>query len=345
MSVPSVPAERALAHVDALIEKCPGLTQTHFARLAGLAHNGLTVARRAGRITEETEERILAVSERHYLLSPPPQMPTTIVRDHVVVLLDQTGAYRNTVARAANVNYQTVYNVLGLKWPSVKWRIYASLMALTADDLIAEHYWVDRRPTTTRLRALQANQWSLSALGRSLDMNLSTLVHADPESPMHAPVERRIKAVYEAIGDTPGDSPRSATIARGLGFYPPIYYDEDMNLIEAPEDDEAQHEARTDLCILGQTIENRSVAQIAAALGVNERRVSRVRRLAGVGIERALDGGYEAVERREGAFAAIRAVVRLIHYRTTIDALDEPGLDYVALLCALYSTEDTAAAA
>lgn len=344
---PSVSAERALAHVDALIAQCPGLTQTHYARLAGLAHNGLVVARRAGRISVETEERILAVSARHVALSPPPQMPTSIASVHINALLAETGVTPNTIARAADVNYQTVYNVMNPKWPNVKWRIFAALMALTADDLRAETYWVDRAPTVTRIRALQANMWPLHTLGATHGMNLSGLANASLDSPMHAPTARRVQALYEAIGDEVGDSPRSATYARRLGYFPPIYYDEDMNLIEDVDDATRaeQERARTALCILGLTLEGRSVAQIVETLGCVDKDVSKARKTYGLAIGRTFDGGYEAVEARSGAVCAIRGAIKRVHYRSTLDALDEPGLDYVDLLASILDEEPDSVAA
>lgn len=335
MSVKTVPAGPAFEHVERMLGRFPGLTPTHFSRLAGLSHSGLPRARN-GMIYPETAERILAVHPRHLAMCPPPQMPTSIPREHVLGLMEETGVYRNTIARAAGVNYQTVYNVVTPKWPHVKWRIYAALMALTADDLIGAHYWLDRTPSVTRLRALQANGWSLSGLGRAHGMNLLSMVNGDRDSPTHAPVARRIEALYESIGDEPGGDLRAAQTALALGYFPPIHYDDDMNL--AAEDDEAslaQQEARRCLRIVGLTLDGRSVAEVVAAARCSERHVAPARRHAGIAIGRTLAGGYEAIEERPGAFSTLRAALARVHYRSTLDVLDEPGLDYVALWEAL----------
>lgn len=341
---PTISAERALAHVDRMIAECPGLTQTHFARLAGVANNLCVVARRAGRIEPETEERLLAVQARHVRLAPPPEMPAHLARAHIEWLIEQTGASRNCVARAAGINYQTLYNIMKPTKVIVKWRIHHAVMTCTPEDVVATDTWTERWPTVVRLRALQANQWGLAPLGEQWGMNLSGHANAPLDSPIEAAVARRIKAMYEFIGDEVGPSPRSAVYAARHGFKPPIYYDEDMNLIEVDEGDDAQWEARQTLCILGLTLENRSVASIVSTLGCAEKDVSRARRESGIRIGRTIDGGYEAIEARPGAAAAIRAAIRDVHYRSTIDALDAPDLDYVALLAGLVPEEDAVAA-
>lgn len=346
---PVVSAAPALGHIEHLVSMCPGATPTYICRLAGVSTSALPRARRSGNMEVETVERFLHVREEHMRLLPPPLVPVGPAREHIERLIAESGLPGNAVARAVGISAQTVGNILGRSKRTqhiVKYAVHAAILATTADHVRGVDYWTDRHASTVRLRALQANGWSLTMLGEAYGMNLTNLAVQPDESPIQTRVARRIERLYETIGDQPGTSARSATVARGLGYFPPIYYDEDMNPVEVTETfDEAQEEARTDLCILGLTVEHRSVASIAVTLGVQDRRVSRVRRAAGLRIERSFDGGYKAADDRPGAAAAIREVVRRIHYRSTIDMLDEPGLDYVALLASLTTSETSVTAA
>lgn len=341
---PVVPASRAFAHADALLAAHPGLTMNHLCRLAGVSHSSMSGARRTMRLDADTSERILAVAARHVALSPPPQVPVSFAREHVDFLLAETGLTPHAISRASGLNYQTIYNVLKPSKRYVMQETHAALLACTPDDIRGVNFWTDRWPTIVRLRALQANGWPMHYLGPRVGMNLSVCVNSRSDSPIERTVERRIKNLYDAIGDEPGPSASCVGYATRLGFKTPIHYDEDMNLIAEPEPaDDAQEKARTDLCILGLSIEHRLVPEIATALGCDHRRVSRVRRRHGLRVERAFDGAYECAETWPGAISAIRRAVRDVHHRSTIDALDAPGLDYVDLLASL-TVPDSAAA-
>jgi len=338
--VPTVPAAPALAHIDDLVAAFPGATPTHVARLAGLSSSVLPKARQSGRVAVETSERLQAVRIEHLRLMPPPLVPSRYAGTHVQGLMDETGLPASAVVRAlrGSVSHQTVYNVLGRgprRYEQIKFRLHSIIVATTADEVRGADAWCDRRATIVRLRALQANGWPLSVIGPAYGMNLTNLVKQPEDTPMWASLARRIEAMYLSIGDQPGPSVRSMKYARGLGFKPPIYYDEDMRLIEVEEETEherEQREARLDLCILGLTLDGRSVAQIAQVLGVTDKAISAARRRGGLAVTRNFAGDYIASEREPGAIAAIRAALRDVHYRSTLDVLDADGLDYAALL-------------
>ena len=332
---PVITAERAFAHADALIAKHPGLTLKHIARLGGFSDSIWARARRSNRIEPATEERILAVRSRHILLSPPPSVPASLPRQRIEWLMEKTGATPNVIARATGLTTQTIMNVLDPDRASAQWRIYALLVACTVEDVLDADLWTAARKTMVRARAMQANGWALDAYDTMHGTNLTGAANLDPDARLAKTREAEVLALYETIGDTWGGSERAAAYARRLGFRPPVYYVDDMRLIETSVEERRQEKARMDLCILGLTIENRQIDDIVETLGVGDKRVSRVRRRHGIVIERSWGGEYVAAESVEGAMRRIRQAVKRIHYRSTIDLLDEPGIDYVDLLASV----------
>jgi hypothetical protein len=345
---PTVAADEALGHVYALCEACPGATPTYIARLAGVPSAVISRARRGGRFEPETVERLMAVREDHVRLIPPPILPSTSVAAHIDFLVRETGMTHKAVATAAGVSYQTVYNIAGRgnrPQNTVTYAVFAALWNTTPDDVRGIGYWTERPPSKTRLRALQANGWPIEVLGAMSGMNLGNIVNAPDDSPIQRSSAARIEAMYLTIGDTPGGSERAASVARGHGYLPPIHYDEDMRPVQVNTGSRAeradrtarnaQDRARKTLCILGMSIESRSIEEIARALSCTDKAISAARKRYGLRIERAFDGSHECVETRPGVMAAIRVAVRDLHYRSDLDMLDAVGLDYVALLGAL----------
>ena len=340
---PSTSADRALAHIDNLLRQCPGLTRSHIMHLAGLGRATIVSIRATGRLAIETEEAILAVQPRHVALRPPPHLPAAPAIAHLRQIMGEARATMDDVMRATGIRQQTIRLLLQERWSILNSEMYAQIMALSPEDLRSVSPWTDRRPSIIRVRALQANGHSFVDLGRKYRIKVRGVV-ATPDQRISVDLADRVLAMYRDIGDRPGDSTRARNLARSLGYWPPIYYDDDMNLIRVAESAERrrQMQARTDLCILGLTVENRSVQQIVEVLGVHDRRVSAVRRQHGLTIGRAIDGGFEAVESAPGVIKAIRAAVRDVHYRSTLDVLDAADLDYVDLLSTI---RDTATAA
>lgn len=334
----TVSAERAFEHVDRLLSEHPGLTRNHVFRLAGVTNVMRADRRRRGRITPETEERLLAVTDRHLRLLPPRHVPRQPVLAHIDRLLEVGDHVSlSSIGKTAGISYQTMYNLRSGASETCRWSTHLALMAVTPEMVDKHAALRPCTPTITRLRALEANGWSRSVLDEMLGLVIVSQVVNRARWVMPA-TEEAVKRLYEQIGDTPGPSTSARNHARRLGYKPPIYYDEDMNLIEvggASAEERSQHEARLDLCILGQTIEHKAVGQIAKSLGVTDRRIGATRRRYGLVIERDFAGLYKAAERVPGAIAAIRDAVRGLHYRSTLDLLDDEGVDYVDRLASV----------
>lgn len=347
----TVAAARAIEHVEGLLTDRPGLSHAHVARLAGLTAMPKAISRCdvSGRITPDTEERLLAVTPLHITLAPPYHAPREPVLRHIDRLMDAADHVSlNLIGTLAGVSYQTMYNLRSGASENCRYSTFTALMAVTPEMVQAGTHFVPIRETLTRLRALEANGWSRTRLDEMMGRVVTSgIINREHRSGyVTVGLAAQVKGLYEALGDTPGPSTSARNYALSLGYNTPIHYDENMNLIEVDEAMTAQEQARIDLCILGMSIEDRSVAEIVEALGLtSDRYVSKVRSRAGIRITRTFDGSYVAAESRPGAIAAIREAIKPIHYRTTIDLLDEPGTDYLALLGTLTSEEQATAAA
>ena len=337
--LPITSADRALEHVARLQRAVPGLTVTHVARLAGLSSSLIGRARRTGRLTEETESRILAVTLEHVCAHPPSHIRITpVLLDHLNLLMSESGLPPTSIARAAGLTPQGVYKVLGRDRTSEKvtYRVFVALMSLTVDDVRRETAFVDRTPYVTMLRALQANGWPLEdGIGREYGFDPMRLVLSPPETRMMSHVARAIETLYRDIGDTPGPSLRAANAARRLGYFPPMHYDEDMTLVrQRPTKDQAAAEerskkARTHLRIIALTLMAQSGSEIAAATGVTKRTVARLRVRVGLTIVHDdITKAYAVAETIPGARALARTAVLGIDPRNGDDRTDDYEIDY-----------------
>lgn len=338
----TVAADRARDHVDRLLAKYPG-SLNHIAALAGLSSMPPAV-RHGGRITVETEERLLAVTQRHLALLPPYHVPRGPVLRHIETLLEVEHSSLSQIGRVAGVSYQTMYNLRSGASEQCRWSTYSALMAVTPEVVASNRCFESPRASVTRLRALQANGWPRDALDAMLGATITSCV-LRRDTMVTTSVAARIKDLYERIGDTPGPSMHARRRAAAGGYKTPIHYDDDMNLVVTKQTWSEQERARTYLCIIGQTIENRSNTHIRESLGTTEKHVGIARRQAGLRIEQSFDGTYVAVEVREGAIAAARSAVKPLHYWTTLDCLDDGPLDYLELWQSLLAHEGASSAA
>lgn len=344
---PTVPADEALAYLDRMIERHPGHTAGHHCRLAGVPSSIIVRVRRSGRLEPATAERIMAVRDDHLARFPPVLAPVDRARAHVLALMKASGEPANAIARASGVSCQAILNLLNERTPGggLTRPVYLALMRLRAEDI--QSAWVERWPTVVRIRALQANGWSVEHLNTEWGMNVGNLARARLDSPMLRETEEAVRVRYEAIGDRPGGSAKSAGHARRLGFYPPIFYDEEMRFIEVEEEtpeQRAQHDARLNLCILALTIADLPTMEVAQVLGTDKRHVNDARYSAGY-VVRGKVPHWTVTRPYPGADADVRRAVDGVHIWSTIEALDQPGIDYVARLAMIASPEKRKAAA
>jgi hypothetical protein len=218
-----------------------------------------------------------------------------------------------------------------------------AILGLTPYQVRRNAYLVSKRRAVTRLRALQANHWPLRQLAQKLGYVGDGFPFMQGKSKMVTQdVDRAVEALYNEIGDAVGPSPRAAALARAAGYWPPIHYDEDMNLIPGSIPSEAkwvpaltqQERARIRLRILGLTLREYSMADIAMAIGESEKKVERARKMVGLRLERnrgvLLDLPY-IKHGQEELVALIEEHTAPIALLEDIAAVDKLGTDYVAL--------------
>lgn len=318
---PRVPNDPVHEHFERLRESAPTLTLTHLSRLAGLAQS--TLSRPRGEyVTPDTVERVLAVTARHVALLPPYRVPSDAVARHVEALTQQPGVSRALIAKVAGISYQTLYNIPAGHTRTVTYATHTSVLAVTAAHVRDKVFRRDPRPTITRIRALEVNDWSQAAMSEVMGLNVVDVLQA--REWVYPSVEARVKAGYDAIGDTPGPgNPRTKRRAIEAGYLPPWHYDDDMHQVEV--DAGPDEEARLRLCVLGMTLLNIAPREIALHLGVEQENVAKWRERVGLrydGHEHRLRPGQEQV------VARVREALDGIAWTERIAALDEPGIDY-----------------
>jgi hypothetical protein len=326
-----VSSAEARAHVDRLIGEFPDLclSMSHVARLAGVHRDTLLVERPG--MTIESSERLLAVKPQHVRLMPPRHISARPTLAKVEHLMSATNASPPIIGQVAGVSTTLLHNVLNGQ-PTVRYDTHLAVTSLDVEDVQHLAVWADREPTRRRVNALRANAWPTPALQDMTGSNMSHIVNKT--GLIHATIARKVQFVYDRIGDEVGPSRKTMKAARAEGHLPPIYWNDDMTLVEAEGDDEAtraQTKARTALCILALTVEAQPVRTIVERLGITGRTISRVRTEHGLRVVQVGEGCYEPIEAWPGQIAAVRAIARDVHVWSTLDALDTPDLDYVAL--------------
>ncbi|MFV2172407.1 hypothetical protein ACFHW2_11505 [Actinomadura sp. LOL_016] len=170
------------------------------------------------------------------------------VRAHVQSLMAAGAGWRR-IGRAAGLSNGTMSKLLyGTPARPPSRRIARStaerLMAVRADDIIADGAYVDSAGTVRRLQALVAVGWSISELGRRMDMlptNMAVLLRGEKVTAGKAREARRL---YAELWDQapPADTParrvavsRARNHARALGWPPPAAWDDDIIDLPAAE--------------------------------------------------------------------------------------------------------------
>jgi hypothetical protein len=231
--IPSTDPEQSREHVDALLTAFPTLTKHHVSVLAGVTRNTVYRLYKPGmRIAVESEAMLLAVRPQHVRLMPPRHVPKDKVVEHIETLLaSDHGVNPNTIAKASGISYQTLYNILSGRSERVQWVTHCAIMGVTPEMALGKVYYRPLGPTLTRIRALQANGWTLPSLDLMFGRMLADTITDPTRSQCTAASEAAVLAMYNRIGDTPGPSSLAAKYARRLGYYPPIHYDENMRLL------------------------------------------------------------------------------------------------------------------
>lgn len=152
--------------------------------------------------------------------------PATTVRPHVDALR-ALGWTWEQIAAAANLSAYVAYNVRSGR---SRWVRAESVAALLAVPLVPvdSHRGVDSCGIRRRVQALAWMGWPAGEIARRAGTTRASL--ATLTLPTRRPsraLHRRVAAVYEQLCTVPGPSRIAAGRARGLGFAPPLAWDED----------------------------------------------------------------------------------------------------------------------
>lgn len=336
-------AEPVHAHLK-MLTSLDGVTHGVIAKAANLPPTTVSTAVHRATVQRFTAEILLAVTPERALAARA-FVPAGPSRDHLNRLLEYPDVNYIALAAAAGMHAKQITEVLNGSRAHVKPETEKILLALTPRQARRNATFVSTRVAITRLRALQANGHTPRSLGRMLGLKEAPYwlqPSTDPCLTITQERDRDIERLYSRIGDQRGPSRRAARAARALGYYPPIHYDDDMNLIResivtsrtpAPEVSGSTR-ARDRLRILGLTLREHTAAEIATMLRCSEKKVERARKDVGLRLESTeqLLADLPYVKRGQDELVALIAQHTAdIQILDDSDVLDGPDLDYVEL--------------
>lgn len=328
------------AHIESLLEDSE-ICGADIGRAAGVSAGTIRAAGTRVTMQRYCAEVILAVTPESARAARV-MVDVTPAREHLLSLLQCEDVYEASLAAASGMDPRQINEVLSGLRVKITPQTERILLGVTPYAVRRNAALVSPRRAITRLRALQANGHSLWDLGHRLGFTKSPFYLGWPDKRITQETDRKAERLFHEIGDQPGTSTRAAAIARRMGYYPPIHYDEDMNLIEdsipTADDlttlDSAETRARTRLRIMGLTIKDYRGSQIILDVKGASAVIDRTRREIGLRLENnkslMLDLPYIKPGQDE-LVAAVAKHTAAISLLQDVDYLDEPDLDYVAL--------------
>lgn len=231
-----------------------------------------------------------------------PWVPAGPARAHVQALLD-LGMTRHQIAEHAGVNRTVIRNLIvgqphAGQGPAKRLHhtTAATLLSVRPEPCVPAPVprgksrragaLVDATGTLRRLRALMANGWPARELALRLGCHTPSL-QIKPGRRVTSSTATAVAHLYEQLHNTPGPSPRTASLYRNRGYLAPGWWDDDT--IDNPRYDpvleqqitaaelEAQEKAHRLLEVHRLTEAGLSATAIAERLGVTARSVVRHR--------------------------------------------------------------------
>lgn len=176
---------------------------------------------------------------------PPAMVDAEPVRAHVLRLM-AAGVGWQRIGPAAGLSEGPISGLL-YRTPRTKRmqrRTAEAILALRAEDLIADGTYVDPSGTIRRIQALAAAGWTRSEIGRRIGIGPNNMPELLRASRVTARRARQVRALYDELWDRPPPSgtareraaaERSRRVARERGWPPPAAWDDD--LIDLPEEE------------------------------------------------------------------------------------------------------------
>lgn len=333
------------AHIEALLEN-DVITGADIARAADVSPGTIAAARTRTTVQRWVAESILAVTIEA-AVGARAMCDVDRSRAHLETLLQFEDCTPAAIASASGMDPRQISEVLN----GVRERVHPDteriLLGLDAYVVRRNAALVSPRRAVARLRALQANGWSLHELGLRLGLTKSPyyMNWLDVQR-ITQEQDRKAERLFHEIGDRQGPSARAAAIAGRLGHYPPIHYDEEMRLIREsiprPSDwipqVTPQERARRYLRIMGLTLREYTATEIAKMMKVHPKLIERARKETGLRLNAnrtaLLDLPYVRTGQDE-LVAAITAATAGINLLEEADVMDTYDTDHVALWAAL----------
>lgn len=336
----SVSTAPAREHALRLLED-PSVSKSDIARAAGVAITSVLNILRKDTVYSTTTDAILAVTPES-ILGNQKCVDATPSRKHIEHLLEGEDASYAAIAAAAGMTYDVIQFIAEGRRTTILADTARLLLNLTPYVVRRNSAYVSSRRAVTRIRALQANGWPVRTLAHMLDVLALNFVR-DGRGLVMQETDRRVEALYNELECRHGGSKRAESIGRGLGYYPPIHYDEDMQLLKdsIPRAGAyvplvtAQERARMRLRIMGLTIRSYTAAEIVKVIGGGcEKTIERARREVGLRLENNQNilADLPYIKPGQGEMVALIAEhTAPLALLEPVDSVDEPGTDHVAL--------------
>lgn len=342
----SVSTGPAREHVNWLLGH-PGVKRADIARAAGLAPTSVLNIFRRETVYSTSVDAVMAV-KLDDVMGSQKVVDATATRRHIKRLLKCEDASYAAVAAAAGTSYDSIQFIVEGRRQMVTAVTARAVLKLTPYLVRRNAAMVSSRRTVTRLRALQAQQFTYQELADELGLKTGRTVAqmVAIKGLVEQQTERKVEAVYNRLESRTGSSEHSAKMARRAGYWPSIHYDEDMNFIPSsiPTPHQyipqvtPQERARMRLRIMGLTLKEWTAAEIAMAVKGSEKKIERARREVGL----RLTNNRGVLEELPFIKVGQDELVRLIaeHVDPVVlaeetDAYDVPDTDYVALWTSL----------
>lgn len=308
------------------------------ARTTGIAPAVLsTVLRGRAGCSAETAEIVTATRPRD-LLAHRGTMSLRVPEETRQVLAEAAEATTmSAVAAACGVSHDVVSRVHGDPDARVAPEIAQRLATVTVDAAVACRggvRWVDREPSVTRIRALQAAGWGLDDVaarsgGRLTRRALDSVVRARTPR-LASDVAEAVLEVYEAFGGEEGPSDRSRRVAAARGYTTPGWYDDDMRRLTPLQRDPEADRARLLVAIL--TVHEVPFGQIVERTGMSRSAVQVARKETGLTTVLHPEDRTRRVLPPEAApiVRVVRVLARGVAETERTMVLDDDGIDYWA---------------
>lgn len=205
----------------------------------------------------------------------PRRVDADTAREYILVLRE-LGVGDRRIAELAGLERKTVRDIRICDTRKILPGTENAILTVHKDPEVtaADSAMIDAAKTWRRIHALEALGYAKSWIAREAGLGSSIQLRTDKVLARNA---RKVKALAERVGDTPGPNDRARHRAARLGYKVPAYFDENFDLDTDPGglsvSAELRAERRDEVARLRRT--GLTGQQIAWTLGINIKMVER----------------------------------------------------------------------